>query len=132
MKNNYLLRCMLLIGLFSIGMIGKATPAYGTGSVYSPLLQSVSEENITITGRVVDDAGEPLVGVSIQVKGTGKGAVTDVNGNYTVSMPSGSTIVFSYIGMKTLQRKVTKGGRLDIKMENDANMLDMVRGSVRT
>ena len=126
MKNNYLLRCMLLIGLFSIGMIGKATPAYGTGSVYSPLLQSVSEENITITGRVVDDAGEPLVGVSIQVKGTGKGAVTDVNGNYTVSMPSGSTIVFSYIGMKTLQRKVTKGGRLDIKMENDANMLDEV------
>lgn len=126
MKNNYLLRCMLLIGLFSIGMIGKATSAYGTGSVYSPLLQSVSEENITITGRVVDDAGEPLVGVSIQVKGTGKGAVTDVNGNYTVSMPSGSTIVFSYIGMKTLQRKVTKGGRLDIKMENDANMLDEV------
>ncbi len=94
--------------------------------IFSFLPHAVSEGDITVTGKVVDDAGEPLIGVSIQVKGTSKGATTDVNGIYTLNIASGSTLVFSYIGMKTIQRKVTKGGKLDITMENDENMLDEV------
>ena len=58
---------------------------------FSPLPHAVSEGDITVTGKVVDDAGEPLIGVSIQVKGTSKGATTDVNGIYTLNIASGST-----------------------------------------
>ena len=126
MKNNYLLRCMLLTGIFSVSMLCAVAPVYAAGSTFSSLPQPAPEENVTVTGKVVDDAGEPLIGVSIQIKDTGKGTSTDVNGNYTLSMSSGSTLVFSYIGMKTVQRKVSKGGKLDITMENDANMLDEV------
>ena len=102
-------------------MVFAVTPVYATGGAFSPLPHAVSEGDITVTGKVVDDAGEPLIGVSIQVKGTSKGATTDVNGIYTLNIASGSTLVFSYIGMKTIQRKVTKGGKLDITMENDEN-----------
>ena len=45
------------------------TPVYATGGAFSPLPHAVSEGDITVTGKVVDDAGEPLIGVSIQVKG---------------------------------------------------------------
>ena len=110
MKNNYFSRCVLLAGLCSVIMVFAVTPVYATGGVFSPLPHAVSEGDITVTGKVVDDAGEPLIGVSIQVKGTSKGATTDVNGIYTLNIASGSTLVFSYIGMKTIQRKVTKGG----------------------
>ena len=83
MKNNYFLRCVLPAGLFSAIMILAATPAYATGGTFSPFPHAVFEGDITVTGKVIDDAGEPLIGVSIQVKGTSKGATTDVNGNYT-------------------------------------------------
>lgn len=78
MKNNYLLRCALLAVLFTVGMIGTVAPVYATGSTFSPLPLPAPEENITVTGRVVDDAGEPLIGVSILVKGSSKGTATDV------------------------------------------------------
>ena len=64
--------------------------------------------------------------VSIQVKGTSKGTITDVNGKYTLSLSPGATISFSYVGMKPMQRKVTKGGQLNVSMQNDAKMLDEV------
>lgn len=127
MKNNYFLRCVLLAGLFPVFMIFAVTPACAAGGAFSPLPHSVSEGDITVTGKVVDEGGEPLIGVSIQVRGTStKGTTTDVNGSYTLNMASGSTLVFSYIGMKTVQRKVAKGGRMDVTMENDENMLDEV------
>lgn len=126
MKNNHLFRCVAFVRLFFVGVACSVMPAYATVGTSAPISQIVSEETITISGTVADDTGEPLIGVSIQVKAVGKGTVTDVNGRYTLSIPSGSTITFSYIGMKTVQRKVTKGGELNITMENDAKMLDEV------
>lgn len=126
MKNNYFSRCVLLAGLCSVIMVLQSL-LFMRPEVHFLLFHMLSlEGDITVTGKVVDDAGEPLIGVSIQVKGTSKGATTDVNGIYTLNIASGSTLVFSYIGMKTIQRKVTKGGKLDITMENDENMLDEV------
>ena len=77
MKNNYFSRCVLLAGLCSVIMVFAVTPVYATGGAFSPLPHAVSEGDITVTGKVVDDAGEPLIGVSIQVKGTSKGATTE-------------------------------------------------------
>src|SRR5690554_82122 len=56
-------------------------------------------QNNTITGTVVSATdGEPLIGVSIFVKGTNNGTVTDIDGNYSINVNTGQTLVFSYIG----------------------------------
>lgn len=51
-----------------------------------------------VTGRVVDDLGEPIIGVSVLEKGTSNGVITDMDGNYNISVSQDATIVFSYIG----------------------------------
>ena len=65
-------------------------------------------QDVTITGTVTDANSEPLVGVNVLVKGTTTGAITDIDGNFSVSGKKGSTLVFSYIGMLT-QEVVYKG-----------------------
>ena len=56
-------------------------------------------QNVTITGVVKDQSGEPLIGVNVMEKGTTNGSITDVDGKYSVSVKGGKTIlVFSYIG----------------------------------
>ena len=72
----------------------------------------------TIKGTVVDATGEPLIGVNVSVKGTTIGIITDIDGNYTLEVPSKSTIVFSYIGYQTqevavsnFKRRHSKTGR---------------------
>ena len=60
-----------------------------------------------VTGQVTDPNGEPLIGVSVQVKGTKTGAITDFDGNFRLTnVPEGSTIVFSYIGYVTEEARV--------------------------
>ena len=67
-----------------------------------------AQSSIAIKGQVVDAGNnEPLIGVSIQEKGTANGVITDIDGNFTLNAPAGSTIVFSYIGYKTVEMKAT-------------------------
>ena len=64
--------------------------------------QSKNAKDRILTGRVVDSKGEPLIGVSIQLKGTNSGSITDLDGNYTITTnATNPVIVFSYIGYKT-------------------------------
>ena len=58
-------------------------------------------QNIQISGVVKDVVGDPLIGVSVLVKGGTKGTSTDYNGFYTISAPADGTLVFSYVGMDT-------------------------------
>ena len=56
----------------------------------------------TVTGNVTDNNGEPLIGVSVTVKGTASGAITDLDGSFSVDVPDETvTLVFSYIGLET-------------------------------
>ncbi|MDE5635067.1 MAG: SusC/RagA family TonB-linked outer membrane protein, partial [Muribaculaceae bacterium] len=79
-----------------------------------------------VSGTVTDKAtGEPLIGVTVLEKGTSNGIATDFNGNYTISVGGGKTLVFSYIGYKTEEVEV-KGSTLNVEMTEDAAMLDEV------
>ena len=80
-----------------------------------------------ITGKVVDDSGEPVIGASIFLKGTGKGAVTDMNGRFSVPSDGRKvTLVFSYIGYAQ-QEIVTDGSReLRITLRSDDQLLEEV------
>ena len=78
-------------------------------------------QKIHVKGNLVDGTGEPLIGATVKVKGNaGVGAVTDFDGNFSISVPSeNSTLVFTYVGMKTKEVKVGKKRELKLTLEDD-------------
>lgn len=79
-----------------------------------------------VTGTVTDSQGEPLIGVTVSVKGTTKGTMTDIDGKYSLSVPAGSqTLVASYVGMKQNEKQVT-GNVIDFVMEDLSSELEEV------
>ena len=78
-------------------------------------------QKIQVKGNLVDGTGEPLIGATVKVKGNaGVGAVTDLDGNFSISVPSeNSTLVFTYVGMKTKEVKVGKKREFKITLEDD-------------
>ena len=78
-------------------------------------------QNIQVKGNLVDGTGEPLIGATVKVKGSaGVGAVTDFDGNFKIDVPSeNSTLVFTYVGMKTKEVKVGKKREFKLILEDD-------------
>ena len=84
-------------------------------------------QNQQITGRVLDAAGEPLIGVSIVEKGNKtNGTVTDIDGNFTLRVSKSQTVVVSYVGYKTQELSVAGKKTLDVTLHEDAEMLNDV------
>ena len=105
-KARYLCVCMLaFLLLFPLGLFAQ---------------QGV------ITGKVVDESGESVIGASIQVKGTTVGTITDIDGNFSVQAEVGNTIVVSFIGYATQELKVTQEKGLRITLKEDTELLDEV------
>lgn len=84
------------------------------------------EEKKTITGRITDATGEPLIGVTIMEKGTTNGSITDYDGNYTLSAASNAVLQFSYIGYQSVEMSVEGKTVIDITMNEDTEVLDEV------
>lgn len=121
MKRNYCLSFMLfaLFGMSFSNMVAAA----GVGDISS--INSTQQVK-KITGKVVDSAGEQIIGASIQVKGTGTGAVTDIDGKFSVNASSGSTLVISFIGYATTEVKVGAANAYTITLKDDSQALDEV------
>lgn len=79
-----------------------------------------------VRGIITDKTGEPLIGVSVTVKGTGKGTVTDMNGKWALSVSEGSVLNFSYIGYSAETVKVGKSNSYNISLSEDNQLLDEV------
>lgn len=97
--------------------------------LFGAVLMSMSAkaQTTSVTGTVTDaDSGEPLIGVSVQVKGTSIGAATDVDGNYTLSVPGDATIMFSYIGYTPVSEKVNGRKVVNAAMTTSAAMMDEI------
>lgn len=86
---------------------------------------TVYAQNVTITGTVTDVNQEPLIGVNVVVKGSTTGAITDFDGNFSLSGEKGSTLIFSYIGMLT-QEVVYKGSPMRVVLKDDSKALEEV------
>ncbi len=81
----------------------------------------------TITGKVTSKSGEPLVGVSVVVKGTTNGAITDLDGNYTLQVPNNATtLVYSYVGSTTKEIPIGSTNAIDAILLEDASVLSEV------
>lgn len=68
-----------------------------------------AQKQVNVSGRITDELNEPMIGVSVLEKGTTNGVITDLDGNYALSASEGSTIVFSYIGYVTQEKKAVAG-----------------------
>ncbi len=80
-----------------------------------------------VSGNVSDDSGEPLIGVNVSVVGSNAGTITDLNGNYSIDVPDGGTLSFSYVGYATSVMKVESGiSELNMTLGEDALALDEV------
>ena len=87
---------------------------------------SIQQEKVTVTGNISDAKGEPLIGVSILVKGTSNGTITDMNGHFSLPVAKGDVIEISYIGYAPQAITVTDSKPLKIVMKEDAEVLDEV------
>ena len=83
-------------------------------------------QNVQITGKVTDQSGNPVVGAYVVVEGTTTGAVTDSQGNYSISAPRESMLWFSFFGMKTKDVQIGDQTVIDVVLEDDAMNLDEV------
>ncbi len=79
-------------------------------------------QSAVITGNVKDETGEPVVGASVKVKGTTTGAVTDINGNFSVKADKGATLQISYVGMAPTQAVVRGNAPIRVVMKEDGEL----------
>lgn len=86
------------------------------------------ETDRTIMGKVTSaEDGSPLPGVNVVLKGTTTGTVTDVQGNYLITIPAqGGTLVFSFVGLKSQEIKIGSSNRIDVKLSADTQQLSEV------
>jgi TonB-linked SusC/RagA family outer membrane protein len=86
----------------------------------------VFAQNISVTGKVTDSDNLPLPAVSIKVSGSTQGTSTDANGNFTISVPSNASLVFTYIGFASQTVAVNGRTTLNVRLESDSKMLEGV------
>lgn len=91
----------------------------------SLLVSTAAWAQANVTGTVVDQNDEPLMGATVIVKGTASGTSTDLDGNFTINAAQGKTLVVSYVGYTT-QEVPVKGSHLQITLKEDAALLDEV------
>ncbi|WP_187262014.1 SusC/RagA family TonB-linked outer membrane protein [Pontibacter beigongshangensis] len=103
------LRCLLVLPMLYLAVAG----AFAQG--------------ITVQGKVTDNTGAALPGVTVLLKGTSTAAPTDIEGNYIIKVPGGSgTLVFSFVGFQTLEVPINNRTTVDVQLGTDARALDEV------
>ena len=112
-----------LIGLFFF--LGENCYA-SKRPVFRETVRKASADNSTVRGRVVDVSGEPLIGATIREKGGTRGTVTDIEGNFILSVPDSAVLQVSFVGYESIE--VSVGGRktLEIQLRENTVMLDHV------
>ena len=119
MKRNYCLSLVLL------ALLGMSVP-YSVVAADNALSSQSTQQAKTITGKVVDVAGEPIIGASVLVKGSSTGSVTDIDGKFSVEAPVGSTLVVSFVGYATEEVKVGTASDYTVTLKDDTQSLSEV------
>ena len=116
---------------FALSIALAPTSAYAVenpvGSPDASMPQAVQQNgNHKVTGRVVDPAGEPLIGATIMVEGTKEGTVTDIDGNFTINTTSKAKLVISYVGYTAQTILVGDKTTIDVTLKEVANTMNEV------
>lgn len=112
---------------FSLAIASLFILAPDINAGQASILSTSQTKNTLVKGTVKDASGEPLIGVSVSVKGkSGIGTITDINGNFSIQCDANDALVFSYIGYATLEFPVNGKSSLSISMKEDTKVLDEV------
>ena len=87
---------------------------------------NMNAQSVKVTGNVVDSNNEPVIGAYIKVKGSNRGAVTDLDGHYAIDADKNATLVISYVGMANQEEKVGNRSQINFVLKDDANDLNEV------
>ncbi|NDV78241.1 TonB-dependent receptor [Dysgonomonas sp. 511] len=107
-------RCVKTFFLLMLGIFVFSSDMFGQ----SP--------TITVSGNVKDNLNEPIISGSVVLKGTTTGTVTDLDGNYTISVPADGVLVFSYVGFKNQEIPVNGQKTINVTLSEDVEMLQEV------
>ena len=112
--------------LFSMMLMAGITGGFIASP--TPVMASVSQsQTMKVSGQIVDQDGQPLIGATVKVKNAKLGVVTDFDGNFTIDVASDGVLVISYVGYK--DREIAVRGRAalgQIQLDDDSNMLEQV------
>jgi TonB-dependent starch-binding outer membrane protein SusC len=122
---HHLCKVLLIIGIFLAGTLN--TVANLSTTTKTVRNYGIQAEQITVTGVVTDDQGVPLPGVTILEKGTKNSAMTDINGNFTITVASGESIlVASFFGFENQEIIVGGQTQINITMQPSAENIEEV------
>lgn len=119
-SNNSFDRYHILLGglMMAASVVAFPVPAYS-----APAVQK--QATAVVTGEIVDNTGEPLIGATVMLKGGSVGASTDIDGKFSINVPVGGTLVISYVGYRSKEVKATSDP-MKIMLEEDSALLDEV------
>lgn len=83
-------------------------------------------QRVDVTGKILDEISNPIIGASVLEKGTTNGTVSDIDGNFKLSVEKNSTLIISFIGYVTKEIKVSEGAALEVVLQEDTELLDEV------
>ncbi len=128
MKNrmNKLLLAALVLGA------SNANAAFTVDKSNVTVTKSIVEVQSTVTGTVTDESGIALAGVNIVEKGTSNGTTTDFDGNYSIQVADGATLVFSYIGFGTAQKQVAGQSTINVTLSEGVKLEEFIVVGSRT
>src|SRR5688572_3952334 len=86
----------------------------------------ITVSELRVTGKVTSASGEPLIGVSVKVKNSSVGTMTEASGNYAITVPDDAVLEFSYIGFTTIEEKVSGRAVINITLQPSTQVLDQV------
>ena len=103
----------------------KLTVLLTTLALFLSSVWGASAQNTEVKGRVTDTSGEPLIAVTVYESGnTSNGTVTDMDGNYTISVPPSATLIFSCLGFEEIQEAVAKRSIINVSMAEEQLSID--------
>lgn len=111
----------LLFGSFLIAVLCLVYPM----KIYAEKTSKTNVNQTQVSGLIVDENGEPLLGVSVQVKGTTNGTITDIDGRFTLNCSRNEILIISYVGYTTLEIKANTN-LSHIVLKEDNELLDEV------
>ncbi|WP_295118976.1 SusC/RagA family TonB-linked outer membrane protein [uncultured Chitinophaga sp.] len=126
MKHFLLFITGLQLGVCTM-VSGSASPAAAAASMAFTSSGKLQQEEVVVRGKVTDEKGEALIGVTIHLKNSGKGTTTDAKGAYMITLPpSGGVLVFTYLGFISREVTIKTTQQLNIVLKEDPKSLDEV------
>ncbi len=117
-QTEFLIKSLLLIWVM-LTTVAVASVAYGSNG-------QQQQKEMKVTGRVTDQDGNPVIGATVRVEGASTGVITDMEGNYSISVMSGAKLSYSYIGYKTVVKTVSVAGNISVTLQEDTRVIDEV------